>query len=79
MIFHENRLLMKYHTLFFSKIKKDVIELSSAAVVICTLKVNPMFGCVKISFPPTVYLLIRVDIHKSCILNGGILSCSFKS
>ena len=30
---------MKYHTLFFSKIKKDVANLSSAAVVIGTLRV----------------------------------------
>ena len=72
-------ILMKYHTLFFSKIKKYVIKLSSAAFVICTLRVYHIFAYVKISFPPTGYLHIRVDIHKSCILNGEILSCSFKS
>ena len=31
---------MKYHTLFFSKIGKDVANLSSAAVVIGALRVN---------------------------------------
>ena len=44
MIFHENRLqtiLMKYHTFFFfSKIRKDVENVSSAAVVIGALRVN---------------------------------------
>ena len=33
---------MKYHTLFFSKIGKDVANLSSAAVVIGTLRVNSL-------------------------------------
>ena len=40
MIFHENHLLMIYHTLFFSKIGKDVSKFASAAVVIGTLRVN---------------------------------------
>ena len=43
MMFHENRLqtiLMKYHTLFFSKIWKDVENVSSVAVVIGALRVN---------------------------------------
>ena len=31
---------MEYHTLFFSKIKKDVENLSSAAVVIGALRVK---------------------------------------
>ena len=33
-------ILMKYHSLFLSKIRKDVENLSSAAVVIGPLKVN---------------------------------------
>ena len=44
MIFHENRLLAEdSHEIsyfIFSKIKKDVINLSSAAVVIGALRVN---------------------------------------
>ena len=40
MIFHENCLiLMIYHALFFLKIGKDVTNLSSAVVVIGTLRV----------------------------------------
>ena len=31
---------MKYHTLFLSKIAENVTNLSSAAVVICALRVN---------------------------------------
>ena len=31
---------MKYHTYFFSKIRKDVANLSSAAIVICALRVK---------------------------------------
>ena len=40
MIFHENwqTILMYYHTLFLSKIGKDVENLSSAAVVIGALR-----------------------------------------
>ena len=34
-------ILMKYYTLFFFKIKKDVASLSRAAVVIGALRVNP--------------------------------------
>ena len=34
---------MKYHTLFFSKSRKDVANLSSAAVVIGTSRVNQGF------------------------------------
>ena len=34
---------MKYHTLFFSKIEKDVQNLSSAAVVIGALRVRSPF------------------------------------
>ena len=33
-------ILMLYHTLFLSKIEKDVKKLSSAAVVIGALKIN---------------------------------------
>ena len=33
-------ILMKYHALFFSKLRKDVAKLSSAAVVIGALRVN---------------------------------------
>ena len=33
-------ILMKYHTLFYSKIKKDVTKLSSAAVMIGALRVK---------------------------------------
>ena len=52
MIFHENRrLLMKYHTLFFSKTRKDVTKiLSSAAVVIGALRVNHQLKQVDIFF-----------------------------
>ena len=49
MIFHEivcwQTILMKYHTLFFSKIKKDVKNLSPAAVVIGALRVKVAFFC----------------------------------
>ena len=31
---------MKYHALIFAKIKKDVVKLSTAAVVICALRVK---------------------------------------
>ena len=40
MIFHENTILKKYHTIFFSKNKKNVAKMSSVAVVICALGVN---------------------------------------
>ena len=44
MIFYENRLLAdnshEISYLIFSKIKKDVVKLSSAAVVIDALRVN---------------------------------------
>ena len=45
MTFHENHLLAeqilkKYHNLIFSKIKKDVVNLSSAADMIGALRVN---------------------------------------
>ena len=44
MIFHENRLLAddshEYHTLFCRKLKKMSQNLSSAAVVIGTLRAN---------------------------------------
>ena len=33
-------ILMKYHTLFFWKIEKDVEKLAAAAVVIGALRVN---------------------------------------
>ena len=33
-------ILLKYHTLFFSKIRKDVAKVSSAAVVIGALRIN---------------------------------------
>ena len=48
MIFHENRLAgdsHEYHTLFFSKNKKDVAKLSSAAVVIGALWVKYVSEC----------------------------------
>ena len=35
---------MKYHTLFFSKIRKMSQKLSTAAVVIGALGVNPTFS-----------------------------------
>ena len=36
----QQTILVKYHTLFFMKFKKDVDKLSSAAVVIDALRVN---------------------------------------
>ena len=48
---------MKYYTLFFSKIGKDVAKLSSAAVVIGALRVNGqllIFSAV-FYFPYVVY------------------------
>ena len=44
MIFHENRLLailMKYHSLFLSKLEKKSQNLSSAVVEIGALRVKP--------------------------------------
>ena len=37
---------MKYHTLFFSKIGKDVAKFAAAAVVIGALRVNWVECCV---------------------------------
>ena len=54
-------ILMKYHILFFSKIKKDV-NLSSAAVVIGALRVN--IGLL-ISSEVTIFLLaLKFSIHR---------------
>ena len=38
---------MKFHTIFFSKIRKDVANSSSAAVMIGTLTFNICFRCSK--------------------------------
>ena len=43
MVFHENRqqtIRMKYHALFFSKLRKMLLNLSSDAVVIGALRVK---------------------------------------
>ena len=43
-------ILVKYHTLFFSKIGKDVANLSSAAVVIGALRVNVSVSTASLHF-----------------------------
>ena len=54
---------MKYHSLFFLKIKKDVANLSSAAVVIGDLRVKHM------QLAPEVIKLL-------CSTSGGFRGCA---
>ena len=48
---------MKYHTLFFSKIRKDVQNLSSAAVVIGALRVKNKQLIIAINNSITMYFI----------------------
>ena len=50
-------ILMKYHTLFFSKIRKDVQNLSSAAVVIGALRVKNKQLIIAINNSITMYFI----------------------
>ena len=69
-------ILMKYHTLFFLKIRKDISNLSPAAVVIGALRVNGSF----LSMGGILYLvLILRSLRRdalvckiSCDLVGGL-------
>ena len=65
---------MKYHSLLFSKIKKDVAKFVSAAVVIGSLRVN--FFCIMVnilqlqtlfSFCSLIYDGIMAEIHKMLV------------
>ena len=63
-------ILMKYHSLLFSKIKKDVAKFASAAVVIGSLRVNSFCIMVTILQLQTLFLFlfcIMAEIHKMLV------------
>ena len=70
---------MQYHALFFSKIGKDVAKLSSAAAVICALRVNNQLSrnFINIIYFIKMKIILRLPLTRKQLLSPVLHTASF--